>query len=174
MRRSLCARWLAAALFAFSSAGLMESASNEPSAADCSFRHPQLPGLCRVTVAVARHSTPQHACDSILRCINATVCNEAQNYCPNPGVSKVWKLASATPARPRADCAFSNGGYSGWCRLSVPLTKGATPQKACEAVVPCLNGAPCEGFVNHCQADIVSGWKVAEAKAATVQAAPKH
>jgi hypothetical protein len=174
MGRNLLARWLAAALLALPTASLVESAPNDAAAADCSFRHPQLPGVCRVTVAVARHSTPQHACDSVLRCINATVCAEAQSYCPNPGVPKIWKLSSATAAQPRADCAFSNGGYSGWCRLSVPVPKGATPQQACEAVVPCLNGAPCEGFVHHCQADIVSGWKVAEARPATVQAAPKH
>ncbi len=174
MGRNRLARWLAAALLLLPTARLVESAPNDPEAADCSFRHPQLPGLCRVTVAVARHSTPQHACDSVLRCINATVCGEAQSYCPNPGVAKNWKLASATAAQPRADCAFSNGGYNGWCRLSVPLPSGAAPRQACEAVVPCLNGASCEGFVNYCQADIVSGWKVAEAKPAAVQAAPKH
>jgi len=174
MSRNLHARWLAEALLALTVTSPIHSAPNEPQAADCSFRHPQLPGLCRVTVAVGKQSTPQQTCASVLHCINATVCAEAQKYCPNPGVTRIWKLASATAARPRADCAFSNGGYNGWCRLSVPLPKGSTPQQACEAVVPCLNGTSCEGFVNYCQADIVSGWKVAEAKAATAQAAPKY
>jgi len=168
-------RWLLAALLALSTVAPLESTSpNDQTTADCSFSHPQLPGLCRVTVLVPRHSTPQRACDSVLHCINATVCADAQKYCPNPGVSKAWKLAGAAAAMPRAACAFSNGGYNGWCRLTVPLPKGATPQQACEAVVPCLNGQPCEGFVNYCQSDIVSGWKVAEAKAAPVQAAPTH
>lgn len=162
---------LAALLLAFSTAA---SAPSGPQAADCSFRHPQLPGLCRLTIGVAAHSTPERTCESVLRCVNATVCAEAQTYCPNPGVAKIWKLASAAAAQPRADCAFSNGGYNGWCRIGVPLAKGATPRQACEAVASCLNGAPCEGFVNYCQPDIVSGWKVAEAKPGTVLAAPKH
>ena len=168
------ARWLAAALLTLSVSSPIESATDDPSAADCSFSHPQLPGVCRVTVAVGKQSTPQQTCASVLHCINGTVCTEAQKYCPNPGVAKNWKLASAAAATPRAACAFRNGGYNGWCRLSVPVPKGATPQQACEAVVPCLNGTPCDGFVNYCQADIVSGWKVAEAKPAAILAAPEH
>jgi hypothetical protein len=64
---------------------------------------------------------------------------------------------------PRADCAFSNPAYSGWCRQSVPMPSGSTPQKACEAVLSCLNGNACQA--NYCNApNIRSGWRLEEAK----------
>ena len=64
---------------------------------------------------------------------------------------------------PRADCAFSNPGYSGWCRQSVPVQSGSTPQKACEAVLSCLNGNACTA--NYCNApNIRGGWKLEEVK----------
>ena len=101
-------RWFAAGVLVLSAARSVESMppNDQPAAADCAFSHPQLPGQCRLTIAVPPHSTPQRTCDSVLRCINATICAEAQTYCPNPGVPKVWKLASASAAVPRADCAF--------------------------------------------------------------------
>src|SRR4029077_8915072 len=33
---------------------------------------------------------------------------------------------------PKADCAFSNPGYSGWCRQTVSMKAGGTPKQACE------------------------------------------
>jgi hypothetical protein len=64
---------------------------------------------------------------------------------------------------PRADCAFSNPAYSGWCRQSVSVPSGSTPQKACEAVLSCLNGNACEA--NYCNApNIRGGWKLEEVK----------
>jgi hypothetical protein len=65
---------------------------------------------------------------------------------------------------PKADCAFSNPGYSGWCRQTVPIPAGGTPKGACEAVLSCLNGNACEA--NYCNAqNIRSGWRLEEAKA---------
>ena len=64
----------------------------------------------------------------------------------------------------KADCAFSNPGYSGWCRQTVPIPSGATPKQACEAVLSCLNGNACEA--NYCNAgNLRSGWRLEEAKA---------
>ena len=71
---------------------------------------------------------------------------------------------------PKADCAFSNPGYSGWCRQTVSMKKGTAPKQACEAVLSCLNGNACES--NYCNAqNIRSGWRLEEAKAST--AAPR-
>jgi hypothetical protein len=64
---------------------------------------------------------------------------------------------------PRADCAFSNAGYSGWCRQSVPVASGSTAQRACEAVLSCLNGNACTA--NYCNApNIRGGWRLEEAR----------
>jgi len=66
-------------------------------------------------------------------------------------------------AAPKADCAFSNPGYSGWCRQTVPMKAGATPKQTCQAVLSCLNGNACES--NYCNAgNIRSGWRLEEAK----------
>jgi hypothetical protein len=144
------------------------SPSSVPSQADCVFTHPDLPGFCSVTVPVPRHSSIQQTCESVLRCINGSACADAQKYCPNPGVSKIWKLDAARPgvvitaSTPRVDCGYSNPGYSGWCRLTVPVPDGTTPKQACEMVVPCLNGTPCPGYVNFCGPDLHSGWQLAQ------------
>ena len=62
-----------------------------------------------------------------------------------------------------ADCAFSNPGYSGWCRQTVPIPSGKTARQTCEAVLSCLNGNACEA--NYCNAGTNrSGWKLEEAK----------
>ena len=65
---------------------------------------------------------------------------------------------------PKADCAFSNPGYSGWCRQTVPMAAGKNPKQACEAVLSCLNSNACEA--NYCNApNIRSGWRLEEARA---------
>ena len=67
---------------------------------------------------------------------------------------------------PKADCAFSNPGYSGWCRQTVAMKAGTTPKQACEAVLRCLNGNACEA--NYCNAqNIRGGWRLEEAKSST-------
>jgi hypothetical protein len=64
----------------------------------------------------------------------------------------------------KADCAFSNPGYSGWCRETVPLPADKTPRQVCEAVLSCLNGNACAA--NPCNAGTNrSGWRLEEAKA---------
>jgi hypothetical protein len=66
----------------------------------------------------------------------------------------------------KADCAFSNPGYSGWCRQTVPMPAGTTPKQVCETVLRCLNGDACEA--NYCNAqNIRSGWRLEEAKPST-------
>ena len=81
-----------------------------------------------------------------------------------------WSVASSLPSNgdaPKADCAFSNQYYSGWCRKTIPLPEGSTPQQACETVLRCLNGenSVCEGNINPCHSpEIRSGWKLEEAK----------
>lgn len=82
--------------------------------------------------------------------------------------------ASGVPSSkdsPKADCAFSNPGYSGWCRQTVPMGAGTTPKQACEAVLSCLNGNACSS--NYCNApNVRGGWKLEEAKASPP--APRH
>jgi len=173
---------LAFALIVFSTARAIGSPStkDEPMA-DCSFSHPQLPGVCSATVPIPSHSTPLHACEAVLRCINGSACADAQKYCPNPGVSKDWKLLSAKPATiitastPRVNCGYSNPGYSGWCVLMVPVPQGMTPLSACEAVLPCMNGGACPGYVHSCGPEIRSGWKLAQIQPVkTPQPTPRH
>jgi hypothetical protein len=72
---------------------------------------------------------------------------------------------------PRADCAFSNPGFSGWCRQTVPVATGQTPKQACEAVLSCLNDNACAS--NYCNApNVRGGWRLEEAK--TSQPTPKR
>src|SRR5215813_15095247 len=75
--------------------------------------------------------------------------------------------AGAPPPKdnsPKADCAFSNPAYSGWCRQTVPMAQGTSPKQACEAVLSCLNGNACTA--NYCNApNVRSGWRLEEAKA---------
>ena len=72
--------------------------------------------------------------------------------------------AAGSPPSATADCAFSNPGYSGWCRQTVPIPSGKTPRQACEVVLSCLNGNACPA--NYCNAGTNrSGWKLEEAKA---------
>ena len=140
---------------------------NEEAKADCSFRQPQLPGRCNMTVLVPRSSTPQQTCETVLRCLNDGACPDNKKYCNNPGLTRDWKLEDAEPSRPRVDCAYSNPAYSGWCRLTAPVPKGRTPTGACEAVLACMNGSPCEGFILHCgspDGPILSGWRLEEVK----------
>ncbi|HYX21188.1 MAG TPA: hypothetical protein VFA98_10130 [Thermoanaerobaculia bacterium] len=140
--------------------------------ADCSFSHPQLPGRCNVTVPVAKGSTPQQACNEVLRCINGTLCREAEKYCFNPGVSKTWKLEEAVASRPRVNCGYSNRSSSGWCWLLVPVPTGVTPQEACMAIVPCLNGGPCEGYIHVCDPSNRLGWKFEQVRPAQPEPTP--
>ena len=135
----------------------------EAANADCSFSNPNLSGLCKTTVPVPRHSTPQLACEDVLLCLKSSACADSQKYCYNPGVQKDWKLEGATASTPPVNCAFSNPSYSGWCRVTVQRSKGSTPQQVCEAVLRCMNGNPCEGNYTYCTAaGNPRGWRLEE------------
>jgi hypothetical protein len=76
----------------------------------------------------------------------------------------------------KADCAFSNAYYSGWCRVTTAIPQGSTPQHACTVVLRCLNGenSACQGNINPCRApEIRNGWRLEEAKPAKPQPTPK-
>lgn len=56
-------------------------------------------------------------------------------------------------------CAFSNPGYSGWCRQSVAVPAGSTPRRACREVLACLNDERCAK--NYCnQTQVRGGWRL--------------
>ncbi len=78
--------------------------------------------------------------------------------------STMRAVGSSSPKNEaRADCAFSNAAYSGWCRQSVPVPSGSTPQKACESVLSCLNGNACTA--NYCNApNIRGGWRLEQVR----------
>ncbi len=150
------------------------SPNDEATKADCSFSNANIAGICNVTVPVPRHSTPKQACDAVLRCINGSNCPDSQKYCFNPGVSKIWKLEEAKASLPRVNCAYSNPSYSGWCRRTAPVPKELTPLQACEAVLACMNGSPCEGFTQPCDPDNWSGWRLEEVQSAEPHPTPKR
>ena len=149
--------------------------------ADCSFSNPRLPWRCNATVPIPPHSTPQHSCETVLRCLQASYCPEAAKYCNNPGVPQTeWRLESAsqevviTADTPRVNCGYSNPSYSGWCYLRVPVLKGMGPEQACQMVVPCMNGGACPGYVHSCGPEIHSGWKLADVKPIQPQPTPRR
>lgn len=174
MRRLPLAAASAALLMSALSSGSPHSQEADAGGADCSFSHPQLPGRCNVTVPMPRSSSPQQSCGDVLRCINGTVCRDAEKYCYNPGVSKTWKLEEAVPSRPRVNCGYSNRSSSGWCWLLVPIPHGTTPQQACESVVSCLNGGPCEGYIHVCDPSNRIGWKFEQARPPQPPPTPKR
>ena len=86
------------------------------------------------------------------------------------------RAAGAPPPKdsaPKADCAFSNPGYSGWCRQTIPMAAGKTPKQACEVALSCLNGNACAS--NYCNAEnLRGGWRLEEAKASQPQPTPRR
>lgn len=58
-------------------------------------------------------------------------------------------------------CAFSNPGYSGWCRQNVDVPKGRSARAACSSVLSCLNDLRCTK--TYCDATTIrGGWKLAK------------
>lgn len=56
-------------------------------------------------------------------------------------------------------CAFSNPGYSGWCRATEPLAAGVSPRGVCRGVLGCLNDARC--VKTYCNATTIrGGWRL--------------
>ena len=90
-------------------------------------------------------------------------------------VSRTGAAGTAPPPKDaalKADCAFSNPGYSGWCRETVSMAAGKTPKQTCEALLSCLNGNACAS--NYCNArNLRGGWKLEEAKASQAQPNPR-
>jgi len=66
--------------------------------------------------------------------------------------------SSGKPAA-KVTCAFSNPGYSGWCRQPVDVPGGKTAQSACQDVLTCLNSPQCTK--SYCNTTSVRGaWKL--------------
>jgi hypothetical protein len=150
--------------------------SGDGAQADCSFSHPQLPGRCNLTIPLPRNSTPEHACDAVLRCLNSGACTQREKYCHNTGLVRDWKLEEAKVWTPPVQCGFSNPAYSGWCWRAVPVPAGFTPAQACQAVLACLNGSACEGFNQYCDAEnqVRSGWRLEQVMGPERPATPKR
>lgn len=71
--------------------------------------------------------------------------------------------AQAPEATYTAECVLSNPAYSGRCTVSEESPKAATPRKACEAVLSCLNDPRCSK--TYCNATTIrSGWKLEESR----------
>lgn len=66
----------------------------------------------------------------------------------------------AAPASGRTvTCELSNAAYSGWCRVTEKLAKGAAPGDVCEGVLRCLNDVACTK--TYCNATTIrSGWRL--------------
>jgi hypothetical protein len=65
--------------------------------------------------------------------------------------------SSDAPAR--VTCAFSNPGYSGWCRATADVPQGKTGRDACLSILECLNNSQCTK--SYCQGtETRGGWKL--------------
>jgi hypothetical protein len=62
-------------------------------------------------------------------------------------------------------CAFGNPSYSGWCRVTQQLRRGARPRGFCSRVLACLNDPRCT--LTYCNATTIrGGWKLASVETA--------
>ena len=97
MRRSLLV-----SLAVLSVLGLTGSSSRAPAqeprqppqSASCVFTNPSYSGKCVETAEVRSGSSPQEACESILRCLNDVGC--AKTYCRATEIRSGWRLESAS------------------------------------------------------------------------------
>ena len=61
-------------------------------------------------------------------------------------------------------CVFSNPAYAGKCTVSEETPKASTPQKACEAILACLNDTRCV-TKTYCNATTLrGGWELEESR----------
>ena len=65
-----------------------------PPTASCVFTNPSYSGRCVETAEVPSGSSPQEACESILRCLNDVGC--AKTYCRATEIRSGWRLESAS------------------------------------------------------------------------------
>ena len=67
----------------------------------------------------------------------------------------------------QADCSFSHPSLPGWCNMTIPVPRHATPRTACESVLRCLNSSACPDREKYCSnTGLVRDWKLEEAQAA--------
>jgi hypothetical protein len=63
-------------------------------------------------------------------------------------------------------CALSHPSYSGWCRVTRELPRGATAGKVCSRVLACLNDSRCNR--TYCNATTIrGGWKLESVQTAS-------
>jgi hypothetical protein len=65
-----------------------------PQTASCVFTNASYSGKCVESADVRPGSTPQQACESILRCLNDVGC--VKTYCRSTEIRSGWRLESAT------------------------------------------------------------------------------
>ena len=92
MRRIVLAVLAAAVLPAFSPAPSQDMPSPPPSAT-CTVVNATYSGKCVETTEVPTGSSPQQACESILRCLNDVGC--VKTYCQATTIRSGWRLESA-------------------------------------------------------------------------------
>jgi hypothetical protein len=85
----------------------------------------------------------------------------------DPASSTLESSPSPTPGvGSTITCAFSNPGYSGWCRVTQHLRQGARPRGFCTRVLACLNDSRCTR--TYCNATTIrGGWKLESVETAT-------
>lgn len=92
-------------------------------------------------------------------------------------VSVVARSASAQketahPPAVEVTCAFSNPGYSGWCRQTGAVPEGSTAAGVCAGILGCLNDVRCTK--TYCNATGIRGnWKLAKIVTRTTPARTK-
>jgi hypothetical protein len=92
MRRLVLAVLAASVLPAFSAAPDQDQPTPPPTAT-CTFVNASYSGKCVETTEVPNGSSPQRACESILRCLNDVGC--VKTYCQATTIRSGWRLESA-------------------------------------------------------------------------------
>jgi hypothetical protein len=63
-------------------------------------------------------------------------------------------------------CALSHPSYSGWCRVTREVPRGATAERVCSRVLACLNDSRCNR--TYCNATTIrGGWKLESVQTAS-------
>ena len=88
------------------------------------------------------------------------LCAALAGRAADSGTSAPAAPPAPTPgAATSVTCAFSNPGYSGWCRVRQTVRPGARPRGVCTRVLTCLNDSRCTG--TYCNATTIrGGWKL--------------
>jgi hypothetical protein len=79
---------------------------------------------------------------------------------------------TAPPAAVEVSCAFSNPGYTGWCRQTGAVPAGSTAAGVCAGILGCLKDVRCTK--TYCDATGIRGnWKLAKIVTRTTPARTK-